>query len=97
METSLLETIIVAHILSPQYIKDNIHGAPFEIGDAIKVNEQNICDSTFENKFIGLEGIIIFFEYNCGCCQSYPNDPMIGVQFPNGEIFEFWKEEITKL
>ena len=97
MRTSVLESIIVNKILSPKYIKENIQDAPFKIGDIIKVKKQKRFDSTFEDKFEGWEGLVIFFEYNCGCGQSYPIDPMIGVRFLNGEIFEFWQEEITKL
>lgn len=97
MKTDLLDRIIVTKILSPKYIKINILGAPFRIGQKVTIKNPNNGDDTFEKKFIGQIGTIVFFEYNCGCGQTFPNDPMVGVEFSRGEQCEFWKEEITIL
>jgi hypothetical protein len=97
MDTLILEAYINNTILSPNYIYKDIKGAPFSITDNVKIRKPDVYDNTFENKYIGEKGVVIFFEYECGCCQSYPDDPMIGVQFPNGEVFEFWKEELIRL
>ena len=29
-----------------------------------------------------------------GCGQRFPDDPMIGVRFPDGALQEFWREEL---
>jgi hypothetical protein len=51
-------------------------------------------DETFNTNSSNRVGEIIYFEYNCGCGQTFPNDPMIGVKFDNAEIEEFWEEEL---
>lgn len=63
-------------------------------GDMIRVLPNPNKDETFNSDFIGEFGVIMYFDYECGCGQSYPNDPMIGIQFSNGQMEEFWKEEI---
>ncbi|MFZ1982481.1 MAG: hypothetical protein WAU61_14355 [Smithella sp.] len=72
----------------------NIDGAPYKIGQKVKVLNNPNKDDTFDVKFINKKGEIIFFEYDCGCGQTFPTDPMIGVKFSNGSIDEFWKEEL---
>ncbi|KNB60914.1 hypothetical protein [Chryseobacterium sp. Hurlbut01] len=69
----------------------------FCIGDKVLILSNPNKDVTFLNEFSGKKGTIIYFDYNCGCGQAYPNDPMIGVEFNKGEIEEFWKEEVEKL
>ena len=54
-----------------------------------------LSDETGEESFLGKSGTVIYFDYDCGCGQSYPDDPMIGVKFADEEIEEFWKEEIS--
>ena len=53
-----------------------------------------ISDETGNKSYLGQYGKIKYFDYVCGCGQSYPNDPMIGIEFNNGKIEEFWKEEL---
>ncbi|MGA9110043.1 MAG: hypothetical protein WB290_07060 [Smithella sp.] len=72
----------------------NIDGAPYKIGQKVKVLNNPNKDDTFDVKLINKKGEIIFFEYDCGCGQTFPTDPMIGVKFSNGSIDEFWKEEL---
>lgn len=70
---------------------------PFKIGErAIVLNNPN-NDECFNERFAFKSGIIIYFEFECGCGQNFPEDPMIGVRFKNGEVEEFWKEEITTI
>ncbi len=69
-----------------------IRKVPFKIGDFVQV--ASATDETLSKKFIGRKGKIIHFDYACGCGQSYPSDPMIGVFFSNGAIEEFWCEEL---
>lgn len=81
-------------------IYKDIEGAPFHIGANITVT--NLVDiNTFttpeeaEEQYIGQEGVLVYYEYECACAQSYPDDPMIAVKLENGEIQEFWKDELT--
>jgi hypothetical protein len=53
-----------------------------------------IADSTMPDYLLGLTGQVVHYDYACGCGQSYPDDPMIGVKI-QGEVFEFWKEELS--
>lgn len=73
----------------------DVKGAPFKIGTDIKVVK--VTDSTFDQKYMGRTGRVIYLEYSCGCGQSYPEDPMIGVQFPNNDKEEFWREELIEI
>lgn len=74
----------------------NIIGAPFKIGQNVQIVD-NSKDETFNVNFIKQIGEIIYFEYECGCGQIFPSDPMIGVKFKNYLVEEFWKEELTVL
>ena len=73
----------------------NIDGAPYKVGDSVKVSNNPNNDETFNSTFAFKSGVIIYFEYECGCGQNYPDDPMIGVLFKCGKVEEFWKEEIN--
>jgi hypothetical protein len=72
----------------------DIDGAPYKIGQKVKVLNNPNKDDTFDMKLVDKTGEIIFFEYDCGCGQTFPTDPMIGVKFSDGSIDEFWKEEL---
>ena len=72
-------------------LKYDVVGAPFNIGD--KVHVISGTDETFDQYFLGRTGNVIYLEYECGCGQSFPDDPMIGVKFRK-RIEEFWKEEL---
>lgn len=73
-------------------IFENVKGAPFRIGDLVKVIQ--IVDSTGNKKLVGKSGTVEFFEYSCGCGQTYPADPMIAVRIAKA-AHEFWKEELS--
>lgn len=75
-------------------IRINVDGAPFRIGDLVRI--VRLLDSTADADFLRKCGRIVYFEYSCGCGQSHPDDPMIGVQCANGAA-EFWKEEIRRI
>lgn len=74
-------------------IYENVPGAPFGIGLEVKVT--SLTDESADRRFLGKMGRIDYYEYSCGCGQSYPKDPMIGVRFRSGETEEFWREELT--
>lgn len=94
MNTKMLDQYITQKILKPQYRRNNIEGAPYKIGNKVIILDNPLKDETFNKRFIGREGAVYFFEYDCGCGQTYPTDPMIGVKFSDGKVAEFWKEEI---
>ena len=70
----------------------DLKGAPFKIGERVRIERSE--DDTFNSSYRGWVGIVKYFEYDCGCGQSYPIDPMIGIEFKNGKTEEFWKEEL---
>ena len=47
------------------------------------------------SEFIGLRGVVEYLEYECGCGQHYPEDPMVGILFHDGRRQEFWREEVA--
>tara|TARA_R110002072_G_scaffold113322_1_gene242728 strand:+ start:589 stop:822 length:234 start_codon:yes stop_codon:yes gene_type:complete len=67
------------------------------IGDEILVLQNPNNDETFRVELSGQQGMVKYFDFECGCGQTYPNDPMIGVQFNSGVVEEYWKEEIMLL
>lgn len=78
-----------------QPLYENVKGAPFKIGEAVRVVGPG--DETFDRSYLGRAGVVRYFEYRCGCGQSYPDDPMIGVELRGGKKEEFWKEELVRL
>ena len=70
----------------------NVPNAPFNIGQPVKVCR--LVDDTGEVSFLGKSGTVEYLEYSCGCGQSFPEDPMIGVRFPDGKLEEFWRDEL---
>lgn len=73
----------------------DVTGAPFRVGDLVVVVAAS--DETCAKRCLGKSGRVVYFEYSCGCGQTYPYDPMIGVQFAEGTQEEFWREEIQLL
>lgn len=78
---------------APDCIHHDVDGAPFKIGEGVKV--VSLSDDTGAVEFLGQLGQVLYFEYSCGCGQSFPNDPMIGIQFSE-QTAEFWKEELVR-
>lgn len=69
-----------------------IEGCAFQIGDRVRVVERG-HDVHMVAAFIGLEGEVedLVFE---GLGQRFPDDPFIGVRFPDGNRDGFWSEEL---
>jgi hypothetical protein len=74
--------------------KYNIEGAPFKINNLVRILNNPNKDETFNKNLSGKKGYVEYFEYDCGCGQKFPEDPMIGVRFCNKKVDEFWKEEL---
>jgi hypothetical protein len=81
------------HSKKAHLIHSDVPGAPFRIGEAVMVI--SATDETCDAQRIGMRGTVLFFEYSCGCGQTYPEDPMIGVKFADGTREEFWREELV--
>ena len=97
MNTKILDSYITKNILKPKPRKYDIEGAPFKIGYIVKVLDNPNRDETFNYDFSGKQGVIEHFEYDCGCGQTFPEDPMIGVRFTDNKIGEFWRDELLLL
>lgn len=70
----------------------DVAGAPFKLGERVRVVGPG--DETFDPRYLGRSGTVVYLEYGCGCGQTYPGDPMIGVRFRNTVEEEFWKAEL---
>jgi hypothetical protein len=75
-------------------VRQNVRGAPFLISDTVTVCR--LADDTANRSYLFKRGVVEYFNYSCGCGQTYPGDPMIGVRFASGEIEEFWREELKQ-
>ena len=71
----------------------NVRGAPFQIG--LRVRVVRAADDTITRSRIGRVGRVVYYEYDCGCGQSYLGDPMIGIRFRDGGTDEFWRDELA--
>ena len=83
------------NIIPEGNVTHNIKGAPFNIGEKVKVTFST--DETFDCNFFNCIGKIVYYNYSHRCGQTYPNDPMIGVKFRDGSIEVFWEEELTSV
>lgn len=97
-------------LLGAQIILTDVEGAPVKIGqkveiakvvdpgtfDYIVVGEHDDIEDAVE-ALIGQKGIVVHLEYDCGCGQIFPHEPMIGVKLEDGSEHEFWFEELKDL
>ena len=74
-------------------IQSDVPGAPFVIGACVRVIQ--LTDETACPQHLGRSGVVVHFEYDCGCGQRFPDDPMIGVRMEDGTTDEFWAEELA--
>ena len=86
MDTKMLDKYITINILKPKPRKYDIEGAPFKIGDKVRVLDNPNNDETFNYDFSGKHGVVEHFEYDCGCSQTLPEDPMIGIRFSDNKV-----------
>lgn len=76
-------------------IYENVDKAPFHIGVRVKV--VRLTDDTSNPDYLDKEGVLVYYEYECECGQTYPNDPLIGVHFEDGHVEEYWREELRRV
>ena len=79
-------------------ITTHVHGSPYQVGETVRVvrsldSEASQCGV---HEHIGRVGTVRHLEYFCGCGQSYPDAPMIGITFTDGSWEEFWPEEMER-
>ena len=74
-----------------------VPGAPVQPGDPVLVVQATDASIDDVSAFIGLQGVVVYLEYDCGCGQTFPTDPMVGVAFSGGASYEFWREELLRL
>lgn len=86
-----MEPITSTPPVPANFVRHDVAGAPFCIGDVVRVVA--LTDETAAATFLGKQGRVIYFEYSCGCGQSYPDDPMIGIESAE-DTESFWKEEL---
>jgi hypothetical protein len=77
-------------------IRSHVEGSPYQPGQNVTVTSSAEGDDPLVGVtgFIGKSGVILYLEYSCGCGQRYPDEPMIGVKFPDSTMQEFWAEEL---
>ncbi|MFI5298218.1 MAG: hypothetical protein ACHREM_08985 [Polyangiales bacterium] len=78
-----------------QPIYTRVEGAPYQPGDLVTVIAAEDIDVDDVSEWIGRVGRVKYLEYSCGCGQSFPDDPMIGVKFVGGSLEEFWRGELA--
>lgn len=74
-------------------IRQHVPGAPRRPGDRVLVAA--VSDSTVDPGHIGKTGRVDYLNYDCGCGQKWPEEPMIGVVLDDGIEEEFWPEELA--
>jgi hypothetical protein len=74
-----------------------VPGSPFQPRDHVRVVAAIDVYIHDVSKYIGRLGLVTHLDYSCGCGQRYPDDPAVGVTFPNGEKEEFWSEELSRI
>ena len=81
--------------MSARPIRDQVPGAPYQPGDLVRVVAAIDTEDHDVSHHIGRSGRVDYLEYDCGCGQSYAEDPMIGVELDGGDREEFWPEELA--
>jgi len=75
-------------------IREYVEGSPYQSGQRVRVVSATDPNAYDVSGDIGVRGTVLYLEYECGSGQTYPTDPMIGVEIDGGKVEEFWSEEI---
>jgi len=85
--------------LGSKPVYHNVAGAPYQPGQLVRVtcscDEQG--DASGIRALVGKFGVVKYLEYSCGSGQYFPDDPMVGVRFRDGEVRELWKDELREV
>lgn len=92
LDTDRILISVVRSNAKPIY--DRVEGSPFQPGGIVKVVSATDLELYDVSKYIGRTGVVKYLEYSCGSGQTYPGDPMIGVDLGEGILEEFWSEEL---
>lgn len=76
-------------------IRHHVNGSTYQPGMPVRIVDAIDRDVHDVSEFIGLRGVVEYLEYECGCGQHYPEDPMVGILFHDGRRQEFWREEVA--
>lgn len=68
--------------------------APYRPGDMVRVVQAVERDVSDVSAHIGRHGYVIALDYDSGCGQLGPHDPMVTIQFANRKRLSFWREEL---
>lgn len=74
-----------------------VPGAPYQPGDYVRVVKSPDQGELTAEQLVGRYGLVRYLEYDCGCGQTKPGDPMIGVVLEDGTRGKFRKEELEKV
>jgi len=81
--------------LGARPVRHRVPGAPLQPGQLVTVVRAVDEEVHDVGEHVGQPGRVLYLEYSCGCGQTYPGDPMIGVRLGDvGPVVEFWKEEL---
>jgi hypothetical protein len=86
--------MITAADLSAKPIYHHVDGAPVQPRQIVRVIAAIDSEIADVAGHIGRLGLVEYLEYECGCGQSFPANPMVGLRFTSGAREEFWPEEI---
>lgn len=75
-------------------VREPVEGAPFQPGQVVVVVGVNDASVDNPEAWTGQVCVVDYLEYSCGCGQSYPDWPMIGVRSGDGRGEEFWPDEL---
>ncbi len=89
-------TITRDQVLQARRRYSPVASAPFTPGDAVTVVRAVDVEVHDVRPLVGQRGRVLYLEYDCGCGQSYPSDPMVGVRLESFKVEEFWREELEK-
>lgn len=64
--------------------RGHVAGAPYQTGERVRV----VCATSWHvhdaAHFYGRSGVVEYLDYDCGCSQTFPTDPVIVVSFSHG-------------
>ena len=72
-----------------------VAGSPFQPGDRVTVTRATDRDVYDVTRYVGCSGVVDYLEYECGCGQHFPEEPMVGVKFEDGTVEAFWPGELS--